>query len=351
VNLPVPDQPERASSAPPASESSSLFFPYIQAVLAFDTPYLGISPGVLAHGAEVQLGHATTAYKAYDHASKLFGWGATRSGGAAAAASASTGSAAMLPDVYGWQKWGNYAMIGGAAAAIAGVAGAAYLNWNQINQGFEWAGSHLEFVGCLARGGELKKRVETVVELTRTRNIGFANFYGALGEKVTQQTKYAGAVLGTDRTFCVVPRDAADAATAGSSPTGSKRSAPGTAATDPPPPKRRPMTSKDPRINEQVEEGNKVQDFAEDETKPKGHWVRCVNNKAADEISSHQTMFASDANTDYFDMLTRARDQISGWVDGPWYEESERKVTVVDGSEESGGGTAEPQFEVPYDLD
>jgi hypothetical protein len=259
----------------------------------------------------------------------------------------------MLPDVYGWQKWGNYAMIGGAAAAIAGVAGAAYLNWNQINQGFEWAGSHLEFVGCLARGGELKKRVETIVELTRTRNVGFANFYGALGKKVTQQTKYAGAVLGTDRTFCVVPRDAAEAAaTAGSSPTGTKRTAPATPATDPPPTKRRPMTSKDPRINEQMEEGNKVQDFAEDETKPKGHWVRCVNDKAADEISSHQTMFASDANTDYFDMLTRARDQISAWVDGPWYEESERKVTVVNDNDDEGGrGKTESGLEVPYDMD
>jgi hypothetical protein len=352
VNLPVPEQAERASSAPPASEPTTLFFPYIQAVLAFDTPYLGISPGVLAHGAEVQLGHATTAYKAYDSATQLFGWGSSRGGAAAAAPNASTGSAAAFPDVYGWQKWGTYAMYGGAAAAIAGIAGAAYLNWNQINQGFEWAGSHLEFVGCLARGGELKKRVETVVDLTRTRHIGFANFYGALGEKVTGQTKYAGAVLGADRTFCVIPRDAADAsATGGRSPPGSKRSASGTGATDPPPTKRRPHpTSKDPRVNAQMEEGNKVQDFAEDASKPKGHWVRCVNEKAADEISAHQAMFAPDANPDYFDMLTRARDQVVEWVEGPWYEESERKVTAVD-EEGDDQGRQGPQFDVPFDLD
>ena len=321
ANLPTPRQDDRPSSAPPPEEAAAaakqFFFPYIEAIIAFDTPYLGISPGVLAHGAEVQLNHATTAYKAYDTASQFFGWGSSK---AASSSSSAAAAAAAEAASTSWSKWGTYAVVGGAAATIAGIAGAAYLNWNQINQGLAWAGSHLEFVGCLARGAELQRRVEGVVAQTRARRVGFVNFYGALGEKVTNQTKYAGAVLGADRTFCVVPRE--KNSVVGAAAGGSKRNAPGAAgaATPPPQKKRGPMTSADPAVAQDVAEGEKVQAFAQDVTKSKGHWIRCVNHAAPDEIAAHTSMFAPDANPDYHDMLARARDQIAEWVDREWYE-------------------------------
>lgn len=312
TNLETPDQDERASSAPPR-EPTRLFFPYVKAVLAFDTPYLGISPGVLAHGAEDRYNQGTAAYKAWDTASQLFGWNSPKGSGASTPIANASSRGLPAADGSTGSSWGKYAMYGGAAAAIAGVAGAAYLNWNQINQGLTWAGSHLEFVGCLARGAELQKRVEKIVELERSHGTGFANFYGALGEKVTSQTKYAG-ILGDDRTFCVIPTATRKAA----SPTGTKRDRP----VEQTPPDANKKRKTDPGIEDQAAQAQQVHDFAEDITKSKGHWVKCVNQLATDELKAHTSMFAPEKNSDYKHMLPRARDQIMEWIDSDWYESS-----------------------------
>ncbi|WPG99251.1 Hypothetical protein R9X50_00206200 [Acrodontium crateriforme] len=310
ANLAPPEPDERSSSAPPL-EPTRLFFPYIEAVLAFDTPYLGISPGVLAHGAEEHFNTASNAYKAYDTASQIFGW---KSPGGASTPIANS-SARGLPAANG-SGWGKWAMVGGAAAAVAGAAGAAYLNWNQINQGLTWAGSHLEFVGCLARGAELQKRVEKVTELTKTHGVGFANFYGALDEKITSKTKYAGAMLGEDRTFCVIPRNTREP----ESPTGTKREAPSMGAEQGEAKRRKGSDEMSPK--QKMKEGEQVRAFAKDPKKNKGKWVKCVNPAASDELKSHTSMFSSKKNPDYHAMLPRARDQILDWVNTAWYESS-----------------------------
>ena len=313
TNLAPPHEDEGRSSSAPPQEPSRLFFPYIQAIVAFDTPYLGISPGVLAHGAEEHLNHASSAYKAYGTASELFGWGSPRSGSPAPIANASS-KALPAPDAStsggGWGKWGKYAAFGGAAAAIAGAAGAAYLSRNQIAQGLNWAGSHLEFVGVLAKGADLQKRVESVVELSRTHGVGFADFYTALGSKVTSQTKYAGSMLDQDRTFCVVPK----ATQHPDSPIGTKRDAP---SSDRPPPKRRKTKSD---LEGEMTEADEVEDYALDTSKSKGHWVKCVNESAPDEIRAHRQMFTPSLNSHYHTMVPAARDFIAGWVDREWYE-------------------------------
>jgi hypothetical protein len=313
---PEHDRDERASSAPP-QEPSRLFFPYIQAVVAFDTPYLGISPGVLAHGAEEHLNHASSAYKAYGTASQIFGWGSPRSASPAPIANASSRA---LPAAEGstgggggaWSKWGKYAAFGGAAAAIAGAAGAAYLSRNQISQGLNWAGSHLEFVGVLAKGAELQKRVESVVELSRTHGVGFADFYVALGEKVTSQTRYSGSMLSADRTFCVVPKASREP----ESPTGTKRDL---ASSERPAPKRR-KGAEESELEGEMTNGEQVEEYALDTSKSKGQWIKCVNEAASDEITAHRSMFSPKTNTHYHTMVPWARDLIAGWIDQEWYE-------------------------------
>lgn len=316
-----PDKEERASSAPPEGHNSAMFFPYVQAVLAFDTPFLGISPGVLAHGAEEHINHASAAYKAFNGASQFFGWNSSAQNAQPVANASARGlpGPAASTNGGGWGKWGKYAMVGGAAAAVAGAAGAAYMNWNQINEGFAWAGSHLEFVGCLARGAELQKRVESVISLTETHGVGFADFYTVLGEKVSSKTQYAGAVLGQDRTFCVVPKNARSVE---SSPTGSKRSAPASTPTAQSPPKRRKTLSEDD-LKQEMQDGEKVQEFARDTSKKKGDWVQCRNDVAKDELKAHTSMFAPGRNPGYYNMLPLARDRIVGWVDKSWYEDDE----------------------------
>lgn len=267
------------------------------------TPFLGLNPGIIAHGAEE---NGTTAYNAFNAASSVFGWGSPKSSTPSPIPDASSkglpapgetpGSPAMPSR---WMK--KYAMYGGAAAAIAGVAGATYYNWNNINQGLSWAGSHLEFVGCLARGAELQKRVEKIVQLEQSHQVGFTVFYGALSEKASSKTKYAGAFVDADRTFCVIPSKKQLASRAGT-----KRD--------------RPSTD-EATVGEEMEQGEQVQEFVQDVEKSKGRWVKCVNQTATDEISAHTTIFAADKNPDYHSMVPRARDQIVEWVgmESEWY--------------------------------
>lgn len=326
---------------PPREEeedsSSVLFFPRVKAVLAFDTPYLGISPGVLAHGAEEQIGHANKAYQAYDQAASFFGWG-NNNKSAATPQPITNASSKGLPAPGnaggGGFKWGKLAMYAGAAAGIAGVAGAAYMGWNHINQGVAWASSHLEFVSCLARGAELQKRVEKVVALTSTHDVGFANFYGALDpEKVMSKTKYAGQLLGEDRTFCVIPKQAKEKiahAERGNRPTDAKRPSSPPSSDDNRGPKKDQKARQDSSSNAANEqhmsaENEQVRAFADDRSKSKGRWVKCVNSIAGDEITAHQSMFVPDKNPDYHAMLPRARDQVLEWIDWKWYEQSEKK--------------------------
>ncbi|KAK5109302.1 hypothetical protein LTR62_007176 [Meristemomyces frigidus] len=338
TRLDVPGREERAASAPPALDREEgapgpPFFPYIQAVLAFDTPFLGISPGVLAHGAEEHLNTASSAYKAFGTASSIFGW---NEAGTAPQPIANTSSKGLpAPNSSnGWGAWGKYAMYGGAAAALAGAAGAAYINRNQITQGLTWAGSHLEFVGCLARGAELQKRVERMVETERTKGVGFGNFYGVLGAGVEGKTKYAGEFVGKERTFCVIPtsdEDAkkTDAGKGGKSAQSSAKSSRSSSRQPPASKERKQDVAAEAEMAQEMNNGEEVHRYAKDATKGKGDWIKCVNGVAQDEVTAHRSMFAPARNPDYHAMTTRARDWLEGVVEEKWYESS--GVEVVEG--------------------
>ena len=282
-------------SPPAESTSPSFMFPYIQGILAFDTPYLGISPGVVAHGAEQHYKTASTAYSALSDVAGVFGYGSsgssTRSqprtdpqklltqGADAMTASMAASDAASTP---AWQRWGKYAMFAGAASAVAAGGAAAYLKRDTITEGWSFLSSHLEFVGCLAKGEELKSRLERILHLHNTRSIGFANLITVLGRgapptQPAPSRTYAGgfveigAVEGiapSERTFCTVPK--------------SERN--------------------------------------------RRFFERARNNRAGDEVQAHMFMFKPSDNDGYYILGERARDLVVKWIGGgEWYRESEPK--------------------------
>ncbi|KAI1826226.1 hypothetical protein F4861DRAFT_537333 [Xylaria intraflava] len=254
---------------------NSLMFPYVQGVLAFDTPFLGIAPGVVAHGAEGHYKTAATALSQLGGLSMLWGSqakdpspaGAEQPIGGLPAAendrtkperpNASKGS--------GWGNTGKIAMFAGAAAVAAGGV-AAYMNRDHISTGWTWVSSHLEFVGCLARGEDLKNRVRTMVQLNRELDIGFANLYTRLGKAATSKdVSMVGTVLGNQRTFCNLP---------------SKSAA--------------------------------------------GIWKEAVNDAATDETGAHMAMFEAKSNPGYSQLSKDAKDMVVTWSKNAWYETSTR---------------------------
>ena len=197
-----------------ASTLNSLMFPYVQGVLSFDTPYLGISPGVVAHGAEE---HYNTATTAITQLSGLTGalWGGTKAASEEAKDTKEKKPVGALPappaadaPISSWQKWGKIAMYAGAGAAVAAGGAAAYWNREHITEGWSWVGSHLEFVGCLMKGEELQKRVSGMMTIHNELNVGFSNLYTRLGKKALSKNdgSMVGSVIGNTRTFCNLPK-------------------------------------------------------------------------------------------------------------------------------------------------
>ena len=292
-------------------------FPYIQGLLAFDTPFYGIAPGVVAYGAESHLSTVMAAYSAYNSVVDAFGFGSTSKtssqtattatnrqlltappviqqnpevslGGMKSSPDASTNTGAAASSESGgsaWQKWGRLAALAGGTGALAAATGvAAYMHRDTISAGWTWASSHLEFVGCLARGEELRRRVSDIAALVERRGLGFADFYTVLGSNATAASAPDGRTSGsrsasgsssnahTRRTFAMLPSQASTS----SAVVASER-----------------------------------------------FFVPAVNDKATDETGAHMSMFVPRENPGYYEMAERAKGLVVEWVvRTAWYREA-----------------------------
>jgi len=143
---------------------------------------------------------------------------------------------------------------------------------DQLGEGWSWASSHLEFVGCLARGEELRKRVACLLQLREELDVGFANLYTRLGKAApSKQINVVGTVLGQDRTFCNLPKK-----------------------------------------------------------QPGGVWMEAINNKAADEAGAHMNMFTPRENPGYNKLAQDATEVIRGWLQNGWYETSAEEPLLLE---------------------
>ncbi|KIW98061.1 uncharacterized protein Z519_01645 [Cladophialophora bantiana CBS 173.52] len=273
--------------------SHSFMFPHIQGVLAFDTPFLGLAPGMVAHGLEGGHKVVANAYNTYSEVVSMFGWGSksepnvsstspassSRSIGALPApASSSTEDAAAAPK---WQAWGKYAMFAGAAGAVvAGGAAALYSQRERLSAGWKWAGDHLLFVGELFKPEHLRKRVEILEQECKERGAGCANLYTNLGKGASGGYGITETLAGKERTFCNLPVH--------------------------------------------VSRGRKEGKEGTGEGTPSGFkWIKAVNDKASDETTAHVSMFIPRDNPGFYALGEHAKECIARWIDQGWYRASD----------------------------
>ncbi|OJJ49828.1 hypothetical protein ASPZODRAFT_128365, partial [Penicilliopsis zonata CBS 506.65] len=312
--IPPQESSDRLSGSQRLVEPGSFMFPHIQGLLAFDTPFLGIAPGVVSYGAEGHYKTATTAYTALTEVAGFFGYGSndkpnpstTKTPEKAAAAPKPLPAASPAADAAAtpsWQRWGRYAMFAGAAGAVAAGGAAAYTQRSRISAGLNWVSSHLEFVGCLGRTADLRKRLKLLAKIEDERGIRSTNFYTCLGEgapslvenTTSSKTSFSQRIIRSkNRTFCCLP----------------------------------------PEIDGQETEGMD----AERIVGPPGlQWIQALNNKASDEVKAHISMFIRSDNPGLSSLTRQTCEVIFKSIDKGWY--STATARTDDSSEPGSGNT------------
>jgi hypothetical protein len=287
-NTPVSSDPKR-----------KLMFPLIQGVMAFDTPYNGLSRSMFAYGAFSQYQNISSIWNVLSSVSTSLPAlmsSAAASSATSGAASSAAASAAQLTTTQktSWKRWQLLAARTGTIGAIAagGVAaymhreailsslskfnrenlsnikykeslsklsdinykenlsqGLAYVSRESIGEGFAWMASHLKFVGALMKQTQLTTRLE---RLSQLKGVGLVNVYTSLGEN----GYWSGGYFVPKRTFCAIP----------------------------------------------TEKG------------ASGLFIEQPNPKAGNEIEAHCSMFKPEKNEGYAEMLERSRGFVLQWV-------------------------------------
>ncbi|PIL36979.1 hypothetical protein GSI_00671 [Ganoderma sinense ZZ0214-1] len=192
-------------------------WPKIVACIAYDTPYLGLHPGVVKNGTNQAAQYARTAQNVLN---SFRTWRSkTPSGAAAAAAGGAAAGAAVIavgpapidtntspdPDTSKdgdetpkspttktptgessegttvtslWQKWAAPAALAIGGVVLAGTAaGTAYYKREEIGVGYTWVTDHLKYIGNLWSKEELEERLDRLLTLESRMGVLFHTFF------------------------------------------------------------------------------------------------------------------------------------------------------------------------------
>ncbi|KAE8445778.1 hypothetical protein EG329_012836 [Mollisiaceae sp. DMI_Dod_QoI] len=293
--------------------NTKLMFPLIQGVLAYDTPYNGLSRSMFAYGAFSQYQNISSAWNILSTGTSFLSAAGARQAVSSqastlarnqAAAQASS-SALSHNSKNSFSRWsalaartGTYGaiMAGGVAAYIhrdqilSGLKslnrenlskinyantrdavtsinysdsisqGLTYVSRESIGEGFAWMAGHLKFVGALMKTTQLTTRLERLSEI---EGVGVKCLYTSLGENGV----WSGGYFVPKRTFCAIPSAAA----------------------------------KDEKAKERGE-------------KMKGLFIECPDTKATNEIEAHCGMFKKERNENYGNMLKLSSELVDEWL-------------------------------------
>ncbi|CDW98925.1 hypothetical protein, partial [Sporisorium scitamineum] len=168
----------------PLEERNSLkLWPRVVGVLAYDTPYYGVHPGVFKHGINKYAGYLQTAqgigtFLAPMGVGLAARWNSERQQSQSQARSASSNSSTApsrpssnnsnndpAASARATSNWRTALMATGAVALASGAAAsAAYFNKDKLNGAYGWVTDHLAFVSNLWDDNALRLRLDRLVD-------------------------------------------------------------------------------------------------------------------------------------------------------------------------------------------
>ncbi|EGG07974.1 Hypothetical protein MELLADRAFT_71595 [Melampsora larici-populina 98AG31] len=164
----------------------TIVWPGIIGLIGYDTPYYGLNPAVFANAANEYLKYAKSAQEIASGLGLGLGALGWMSGSTTDQASKDKTKTSQATPSGSKKKeepapsnankdWWKMGMAAAGVAGLAAAAGTSYWQKDAISENFTWASSHLDFVGELWKGDNLKKRVIEVIDTQPT--INFHCFY------------------------------------------------------------------------------------------------------------------------------------------------------------------------------